>query len=70
MGEVTFFGACGWAEGAAKDRAMLVEVAGAGCRVEHGAGLVVGEFFEGLGRLLVFGEKAGCDVSGELWREP
>ena len=69
VGQVAFFSARGWAEGAAEDRAMLVEVAGAGGWVEDGAGLVVGEVVEGFGCLVVFGEKAGCGISGEVWGE-
>ena len=64
-GEIVFFGAHGWAEGAAEDGAMLVEVAGAGGEVEDGAGLVVGELFEEDGGLVVFVEDACGAVSGE-----
>jgi hypothetical protein len=64
-GEVSFFGAGGWAEGAAEDGAVLVEVAGAGGGVEDGAGFVVGELFEEDGLVVVLGEDAGGDVAGE-----
>ena len=40
-GEVVLLSAHGWAEGAAEDGAVLVEVAGAGGGVEDGAGFVV-----------------------------
>ena len=58
-GEVVFFGAHGWAEGAAEDGAVLVEVAGAGGGVEDGAGFVVGELFKEDGSFVVFVEDAG-----------
>ena len=64
-GEVVFFGAHGWAEGATEDGAVLVEIAGAGGWVEDGAGLVVGELFEEDGGLGVFVEDAGGEVAGE-----
>ncbi len=64
-GEVALFGAHGWAEGAAEDGAVLVEVAGAGGGVEDGAGLVVGELFEEDGGFVVFVEDAGGEVAGE-----
>jgi hypothetical protein len=64
-GEVVFFGAHGWAEGAAEDGAGLVEVAGAGGEVEDGAGLVVGELFEEDGGFVVFVEDAGGEVAGD-----
>ncbi len=72
-GEVDFsivaFGAHGWAEGAAEDGAVFVEVAGAGGEVEDGAGLVVGELFEEDGGFVVFVEDAGGEVAGEPWVE-
>jgi hypothetical protein len=58
-------GAHGWAEGAAEDRAMFVEVAGAVFEVEDGAGLVVGELFEEDGGFVIFVEDAGGAVAGE-----
>lgn len=58
-GEVVLFGAHGWAEGAAEDGAVLVEVAGAGGWVEDGAGLIVGELFEEDCGFMVFAEDAG-----------
>ena len=58
-------GAHGWAEGAAEDGAVFVEVAGAGGGVEDGAGFVVGELFEEDGGFVVFGEDAGGEVAGE-----
>ena len=64
-GEVVLFGAHGWAEGAAEDGAVLVEVAGAVVEVEDGAGLVVGELFEEDGGFVVFVEDAGGEVAGE-----
>jgi len=64
-GEVVFGGAHGWAEGAAEDGAMFVEVAGAVFEVEDGARLVVGELFEEDGGFVVFVEDAGGAVSGE-----
>jgi len=66
---VAFFGAGGRAEGAAEDGAEQVEVAGAGGGIEDGAGLVVGEVFEGLGGFLVFGENAGHRIAGEVGGE-
>ena len=45
-GKVALFGSHGWAEGAAEDGAVLVEVASAVLRIEDGAGLVVGKLFE------------------------
>ena len=45
-GEIALFGSHGWAEGAAEDWAVLVEVASAVLRIEDGAGLVVGKLFE------------------------
>jgi len=59
-------GAHGWAEGAAEDGAMFVEVAGAVIEVEGGAGLVIGEFFEEDGCFIVLVE----DASGQVAREP
>ena len=64
-GEVVFFGAHGWAEGAAEDGAMLIEIAGAVVEIEDGAGLVVGELFEEDGLFVVLGEDAGVGVAGE-----
>ncbi len=64
-GEVVLFGAHGWAEGAAEDGAVFVEVAGAVVEVEDGAGLVVGELFEEDGRLRSLREDAGGEVAGE-----
>ena len=64
-GEVVFGGAHGWAEGAAEEGAVFVEVAGAVVEIEDGAGLVVGEFFEEDGGFVVFVEDAGGAVSGE-----
>lgn len=64
-GEVVFFGAHGWAEGAAEDGAVLVEVAGAGGEIKRGTGLVVGELFEEDGGFVVLVEDAGGEVSGK-----
>jgi hypothetical protein len=68
-GEVYFpivaFGSHWWAEGAAEDGAMFVEVAGAGGEVEDGAGLVVGELFEEDSLFVVRGEDSGGKVAGE-----
>jgi len=64
-GEVVFFRAHGWAEGAAEDGAVLVEVAGAVFDVENRAGFVVGEFLEEDGGFVVFVEDAGGAVAGE-----
>ena len=68
-GEVDFavvaFAAHGWAEGAAEDGAVFVEVAGAGGEVEDGAGFVVGELFEKDGGFVVFVEDACGEVAGE-----
>jgi hypothetical protein len=64
-GEIVLSSAHGWAEGAAEDGAMLVEIAGAVFEVEDGAGLVVGELFEEDGGFMVFVEDAGSAVSGE-----
>jgi hypothetical protein len=64
-GEVIFLGAYGWAEGAAEDGAVLVEVAGAGGEVEDGAGLVVGELFEEDCGFVVLVEDARSEVAGE-----
>jgi len=58
-GEVVFFGSHGWAEGAAENGAVLVEVAGAGGGIEDGAGLVVGKLFEENCGFVVFVEDAG-----------
>jgi hypothetical protein len=69
-GKVVFGGAHRWAEGAAEDGAMLVEVAGAMFEVEYGAGLVVGELFEEDGGFIVLVENAGGSVSGKPWIEP
>jgi hypothetical protein len=72
-GEVDFavvaFAAHGWAEGAAENGTVFVEVAGAGGEVEDGAGLVVGEFFEEDGGFVVFVEDAGGEVAGKPWVE-
>jgi hypothetical protein len=68
-GEVVLFGAHGWAEGAAEDGAVFVEVAGAVFEVEDGAGLVVGELFEEDGGFVVFVEDASGAVAGEPWVE-
>ena len=64
-GEVSFFGAHGWAEGAAEYRARLVEVAGSAVGVEDGTGFVVGELFEEDCGFVVFVKDAGCDVAWE-----
>ena len=64
-GEVVLLGAHGWAEGAAEDGAVFVEVAGAVVEIEDRAGLVVGELFEEDGGFVVFVEDAGGAVSGE-----
>ena len=64
-GEVSVFSACGWAEGAAEDGAVVVEVAGAGGGVKDRAGLVVGVFLEESCGLLVFGEDASDELAGE-----
>ena len=58
-GEVVLFSTHGWAEGAAEDWAVLVEVASAVLRIEDGAGLVIGELFEEDGGFVVFVEDAG-----------
>jgi hypothetical protein len=44
---------------------MLVEVAGAMFKIEHRAGLVVGELFEEDGGFVIFVEDAGGAVAGE-----
>jgi hypothetical protein len=62
-GEVVFCGPHGWAEGAAEDGAVFVEVAGAVVEIEDRAGLVVGELFEEYGGLVVFVEGAAGAVS-------
>ena len=64
-GEVVFFGAHGWAEGAAEDGAGFVEVAGSGGWIEDGAGFVVGELFEEDVLFIVLGEGSCGDVSRE-----
>jgi hypothetical protein len=64
-GEVVFSGAHGWAEGAAEDGTVFVEVAGALFEVEDGAGLVVGELFEEDGGFIVFVENARGAVAWE-----
>ena len=68
-GEVDFavvaFAAHGWAEGAAEDGAMRVEIAGAGGEVEDGAGFVVGELFEEDSGFVVLAEDAGAEIAGE-----
>jgi hypothetical protein len=64
-GEVVFGGAHGWAEGAAEDGAVFVEVAGAVVEIEDGAGFVVGELFEEDGGFVVLVEDAGGAVAGE-----
>ena len=64
-GEVVFGGAHGWAEGAAEDRAVFVEVAGAMFEVEDRAGLVVGELFEEDGGFVVFVKGASGTVAGK-----
>jgi hypothetical protein len=66
---VIAFAAHGWAEGAAEDGAMFVEIAGSSIEVEDGAGLVVGELFEEDGGFVVLVENAGSDVAGEPWIE-
>ena len=53
-GEVVLFGTHGWAEGAAEDGPMLVEVAGAVFEIEDRTGLVVGELLEEDGGFVVF----------------
>jgi hypothetical protein len=72
-GEVNFavvaFAAHWWAEGAAEDGAVFVEVASAGGEIEGGAWLVVGELFEEDGGFVVFVEDAGGEVAGEPWVE-
>ena len=55
-GKIVFLGAHRWAEGAAEDRSMFVEIAGAVVRVEDRAGLVVGELLEENLRFVVFVE--------------
>ena len=64
-GEVVFGGAHGWAEGAAEDGAVFVEVAGAVVEIEDGAGLVVGELFEEDGGFVVFVKGASGTVAGK-----
>ena len=64
-GKVVLFCAHGWAEGAAENGAVLIEVAGAGGEVEDGAGLVVGELFEEDCGFVVLVEDAGGQVAGE-----
>jgi hypothetical protein len=64
-GEIVLGGAHGWAEGAAEDGAVFVEVAGAVFEVENRAWFVVGELFEEDGRFVVFVENASGAVSGE-----
>ncbi len=61
--------AYGWAKGAALHGASSVEVAGAGGRIEDGAGLVVGEVIEGFFVVGLGEEPAGGGVAGEVWRE-
>lgn len=67
-GEVVVRGTHGRAEGAADDGTVLVEIAGAGCEIECGAGfgfaegVFVGEERRGF---VVFAEDAGEAVSGE-----
>lgn len=71
-GEVVFGGAHRWAEGAADDGAVSVEIAGSVGGVERGTGfgvadgVFVGEEWRGF---VVFGEDAGGVVSGEEWGE-
>jgi hypothetical protein len=62
-------GAHGWAEGAAENGTVLVEVAGAVVEVEDRAGLVVGKLFEEDGGFVIFVEDAGGAVAGEPWVE-
>jgi len=69
MGEVAFFGAGRWTEGAAEDRPVLVEIAGAGSWIEDWAGLVVGKVLEGFGCFFIFGEDAGDWVAGKARRQ-
>ncbi len=64
-GEVVLCGAHRWAEGAAEDGAMLIEVAGAVAGVEDGTGFVVGELFEEDGGFVIFVEDAGGTVAGK-----
>ena len=61
--ESTFFGAHRRAEGAAGHRPMSIQVARAGCRIEHRAGLVVAEIFESLERRFVLIENARLSVT-------
>jgi len=65
VSEVALPGAGGWAEGAAEDGAVLVEVARPAGGIEDGAGLVVGEVLEGFGGFVVFGEDAGGGIAGK-----
>ena len=63
-GEIVFCCAQGWAEGAAEDGAVSIEVAGAGGGVEDGAGFVVADcVFRFVGEewrgFVVFVEDAG-----------
>ena len=64
-GEIAFFRARGRTEGSAEDRAVLVEVTGAGGEIENGTGFVVGELFEEFGGLLILVEGAGRSVARE-----
>ena len=68
-GEVAVVVAHGRAEGAALHGASGVEVAGTGGGVEDGAGLVVGEVFEGFFVVWFGEERAGGGVAGEVGRE-
>ncbi len=68
-GEAAFFVRHGWTEGAAGDGARGVEVAGAGCGVEDGAGLVVREVVEEIFVVRLGEELAGDGVAGEVARE-
>ena len=74
-GEVAVGGAHGWAEGAADDGTVLIEIAGAGCGIERRAGFGVSErafgfITEEKGIFVVFSENACRRVAGEKRREP
>ncbi len=67
--EVAVVVAHGRAEGAALHGAGGVEIAGTGGGVEDGAGLIVGEVFEGFFVVRFGEERTGGGVAGEVGRE-
>lgn len=67
--EVAVGHARGWAEGAAEDGAVQVQIAGSAGRVQDGTGLIVGEILERAGGFVILCEDAASGIAGKAGGE-